>query len=67
MEMREVYSSNVASIGYENGTLVVEWQRGKTSAYDGVPEDVAERVMNAPSIGQALSIDIIGHYDHRYV
>jgi hypothetical protein len=67
MEMRSVYSSHVSSIGYENGNLIVEWANGRTSEYSGVPENVAEEVMNAPSIGSALRNSIKGAYVHRYL
>ncbi len=67
MEMREVYSNRVASIGYEDGKLIVKWAKGgKTSVYDGVPEQLANEVMNAPSIGSALRLSIEGQYAHSY-
>lgn len=65
--MREVYSTRVSEIGYENGELHVTWTKsGKTSVYSGVPEKLAEDVMNAPSIGTALKSEIEGRYPHRY-
>jgi hypothetical protein len=67
MEMREVYSSHVDSIGFEDGELTVTWSSGKTSVYSGVPESVANSVMDAPSIGSALRSDVKGKYSHRYV
>jgi len=65
--MREVYSSVVQEIGYEDGKLAVVWKRtGKTSTYTGVPPELAQRVMNAPSIGQALRESVRGVYTHEY-
>ncbi len=65
--MRQVYSSVVQEIGYEDGKLAVVWKRtGKTSTYTGVPPEVAQRVMNAPSIGQALRESVQGTYSHGY-
>ena len=69
-EMREVYSSAVDSIGYEQETqtLRVRWSRtGRISVYEGVPADVANQTMNAPSIGSALRDNIQGVYLHRYI
>ena len=71
MEMREVYSSAVQEIGYEDGRLVVVWRArrtrpAKTSTYTGVPPELAQRVMNAPSIGQALRESVQGVYEHGY-
>lgn len=68
MVWKSVLSSRVAEIGYdpETKTLGVRWPKGKTSVYEDVPEDVANRIMNAPSIGQALQESILGEFDHRY-
>lgn len=67
MEMREVYSTRVSSIGYDNGNLYVTWARGgKTSVYSGVPSNLADEVMNAASIGAALKMSIEGSYPHSY-
>lgn len=69
-EMREVYSSRVSEIGYEDGNLIVRWAKGRpgkeVSIYEGVPQKLAEEVMNAASIGQALRNAIESAYPHRY-
>lgn len=69
-ETHEVYSSVVAEIGYDPATktLLVRWQRGgKMSTYKNVPEDVAVKVMNSPSIGSALRESIQSGYEHEYI
>ena len=70
MEMREVYSNRVAKIGYEDGKLTVQWAKpgknGAISVWTGVPEQLANEVMNAPSIGSALKLSIEGVYSHSY-
>jgi len=69
-EMRSVFSSNVSEIGYDADTaeLFVTWRSGKTSAYSGVPDDVARQVVNAASVGSAVN-DMIkaAGYPHRYI
>lgn len=68
--MKEVYSSAVAAIGYDEATreLHVQWARGgRTSVYYDVPPEVAERVANAPSIGSALRQGIQEAYKHGYL
>lgn len=65
-EMRPVFSSNVEEVGYADGTLFVTWKSGKTSAYKGVPSDVAEKAANAWSVGSFLREQVIGRYDHTY-
>ena len=66
---QHVFSSHVASVGYDEATndLLVEWKNGKTSAYAGVPEDLAQQVANAPSVGQMIHGLIKNNYPHRYV
>lgn len=67
VEMRSVYSSRVDSIGFENGRLFVRWAKGgKTSVYEGVPEELADQVMRSPSIGSALRMSIENQYPHSY-
>lgn len=70
---RDVFSSMVSSIGWEgddalSGTLTVKWAKGgKTSAYFGVPEDVAIQLSKSPSVGSMINSDIKGQYGHSYV
>jgi hypothetical protein len=66
-DMRDVYSSHVSRIGFDDGKLIVEWNSGKTSIYPGVPEQLANEVMNSPSIGSALRERIKGVYSHTYL
>lgn len=65
---KDVYSSNVQSIGYNDETkeMLVTWTRGKRSVYSGVPPELAEQVANAPSVGSMLNAEIKPYYAHRY-
>lgn len=65
---QDVFSSNVASIGYDEETkeMYVTWAKGKRSIYSDVPEDLARQVANAPSVGSILNTEIKPYYDHRY-
>ena len=67
-DLRPVYSDSVSHIGHdpETGELHVVWQNGRTSIYSGVPEQTAETVINAPSVGQALNEHIKNSFGHRY-
>ena len=70
--MRPVYSSMVAEIGYDDETksLLARWARGnKTSAYGGVPEEIALDLADGKiaSIGEYLNSEIKNQYPHRYV
>lgn len=63
-DLRRVYSSHVEQIGYdvETGDLHVVWSRGNGTVFAGVPPDVAQRVLSAPSIGEALHAEVRGRY-----
>ena len=65
---QSVYSSNVSEVAYDadREELLITWKSGKTSAYSGVPEDVAQSCANAPSVGQFLNSEIKPIYAHSY-
>lgn len=66
---QSVFSSMASEIAYDSDTseLLVTWAKsGKVSAYQGVPEDVALRLANAPSVGQMINDEIKPNYAHSY-
>ena len=65
---KNVYSSNVSEVGYDPETkeLFITWTRGKRSVYSNVPEELAEQLVNAPSVGSMLQTEIKPYYAHRY-
>lgn len=65
MNMTPVSSSNIASIGYEDGTLYVEFHGRHLYAYLGVPELIYRELMTAPSHGKYLNARIKGTYPYR--
>lgn len=62
MERQPVSSSNIASIGYEDGTLEVEFLNGSVYQYFDVPEPVYQGLMNTDSHGQFLHQVVKGNY-----
>ena len=64
---RSVYSKMVSTVGYDsdNQELIIEWANGKSTAYAGVPEDVADECSRAPSVGQYVNTEIKGRYSYR--
>lgn len=56
MERTPVTSSNLVSVGYDpqSATLEVEFYGGRIYQYFGVPEDVYQGLMSAPSKGTYL-------------
>lgn len=65
---KNVFSSNVSEVGYDTEThdLIITWVRGKRSIYSGVPEELAEQLANAASVGSMLNAEIKPFYSHRY-
>jgi KTSC domain-containing protein len=59
-----VDSSNIASAGFENGTLEVEFRSGHLYAYTEVPEHVYTALIGADSPGRHLAREVIGKYQH---
>jgi KTSC domain len=69
MKMQPVESSNIRSIGHdaESNTLRVEFKNGGTYEYDGVPAEVHDDLIDAPSKGQHLHKHIRGMYPAKRV
>jgi hypothetical protein len=55
MNRRPVTSSNVASIGWEDETLEVEFVSGHIYQYQDVPEAAYRELLGADSIGRHMN------------
>ena len=64
--MKQVHSSHIEAIGYEDGNLIVQYKSGKVAVHAGVPEDIANQVINSGSVGTALHLLVKGTYPHEY-
>jgi len=67
MVMHPVSSSDISSIGYENNTLYVNFVRGGTYSYSGVPESVYRNLMNASSHGKYFAAYIKNAYPYHRI
>jgi hypothetical protein len=67
MLRNRVNSSNIASVGWENGTLEVEFHDGGVYQYSGVPEAVYRAFLNAHSKGSYFHDNIRDRYPYREV
>jgi len=67
MQMISVSSSNISSIGYENGILYVAFNNGALYSYSGVPEIEYLNLMSASSHGKYLAAHIKGVYPYRRI
>lgn len=65
MQRHSVSSSRIASVGWENNILEVQFHNGVVYQYQGVSQSEYQAFLNAPSLGSALSkLDKIHPY-HR--
>lgn len=64
MQMIPVSSSNISSIGYENGTLYIRFHKGGLYSYSGVPYSVYTALMSAPSHGKYFAAYIKNSYPY---
>lgn len=62
MNRTPVKSSHIASIGYAEGVLHVEFVNGRVYAYTDVSEGVYEMFGAAPSVGKFFHAHILGKY-----
>lgn len=67
MERQSVQSSNIESIGYDNGTLEIEFLTGHIYHYFDVPESEHENLMAATSHGEYLAKNIKGTYEYERI
>jgi len=58
MVMKPVNSSNVDSVGYDNGKMHVRFNSGYTYAYSNVPESVYREFVSSASVGR---------YHHQHI
>lgn len=63
MKMIPVQSSNIASIGYESGTMHIRFHSGGLYTYSDVPEFLYMELMSAASKGRYFHAHIKGRYD----
>lgn len=69
MQRQPVDSSNIASIGYDEGTqtLEIEFLNGGVYQYFDVPQQVYNDMMGAGSHGQYLAQNIKGYYRYSKI
>ena len=69
MKMIPVESSNVESVGYDDGssTLQVAFKKGGMYQYFDVPKGVFEALRDASSVGGYLASNIKGRYRYSKV
>ena len=67
MIMTPVTSSQIAEVGYENGTLAVKFKGGATYTYAGVPQATFDEMLKAKSVGTFFGKTIRGKFEYKKV
>lgn len=67
MERTNVTSSNISSIGYEDGVLEIEFRNGAIYQYYDVQEHIFDELMQADSHGKYLAQNIKGYFRYSRV
>ncbi len=67
MNMTPVGSSDLSSVGYENGTLYISFHSGGIYAYSNVPVSVYNNLMSAASHGKYFHSFIKGRYPYMRI
>ena len=62
MTMQPVRSSNIESVGYEDGTMHVKFKSGKTYVFAEVPTEAHAAFVGADSVGKHFAAHIKGKY-----
>ena len=62
MTMKPVSSSNIESVGYEDGTMHVKFRSGKTYVFAEVPAEAHAAFVGAQSVGKHFAVHIKGKY-----
>jgi KTSC domain len=58
-------SKQIKSIGYENGTLEIEFSSGGVYQYSGVPQSLYEEFVKADSLGAFVASRIRGVFEYK--
>jgi len=67
MELREVLSSNIRKVGYENGDLIVEYLSGTKYRYKKVPKKLYDVMLESDSKGRFMNNSIKGKFDYEKI
>jgi len=65
MDMKPVISTDIDSIGYENGTLYIRFNSGGLYSYSGVPNSIYHSLMSASSHGSYFHAYIKNNYPYQ--
>lgn len=69
MRRQSVTSSNIAEIGYDEGSRILEvlFNNGSVYQYFDVPPQIHTAIMQASSVGQYLNANVKGNFRYARV
>lgn len=67
MNMIPVDSSNLSSVGYENGNLYIRFRSGSTYCYYNVPSNVYQKLLMSGSKGKYHAAHIKNYYSYTKI
>ena len=67
MNRTAVSSSNLAEVGYEDGTLEIQFKSGAVYRYFDVPREIFEALLSAESHGAYFEQYVRGYYRYERV
>lgn len=67
LEMIEVESSNVKSIGWLDNNLYVEYKSGTKYLYENVDKDIYLKLLGSKSRGQFMNEQIKNKYSYKKI
>ena len=67
IELKEVKSSNILRIGYDAGTLIVEFKSGEKYSYSGVTVKEHQELTEANSVGSHFHAKIRLKYQGKKI
>lgn len=67
MNRAKVESSNIASVGYGQGILEIEFNSGAIYQYEDVPVATYVELLQAESVGKYFNKNIKSKYNYRRV
>lgn len=67
MNFKDVQSSNIRKVGYDEGDLIVEYLSGTKYRYKKVPRKIYEAMLESDSKGRFMNNSIKGKYEYEKI
>lgn len=65
MDLKEVKSSNISKVGYEDDNLYVQYNSGNLYRYKKVPKNVYKDLLESDSKGRYINSSVKSKYEYE--